>query len=149
MFEDIATPSLLIDKDRLARNIAAMQLACDSHRVALWPHMKTHKMVEVAKMQLAAGAAGLCCAKIGEAEIMLQSGVRRIFLAHSLVDPRNALSLKRLSESLDELVLAVTSVPQGEALSDILAAAELHATVMLAVDTGQGREGARGLNGAV
>ena len=149
MFEQIPTPTLLVDRDRLARNIAAMQLVCDKNSVSLWPHIKTHKMVEVARMQLDAGAKGLCCAKLGEAEAMLPSGVRRIFLAHSLVNPSQAPRLRALAEALDELILAVTSVPQAEALHAMFVAADLRAPVMMAVDTGQGREGARGVDGAV
>src|SRR2546423_11514004 len=128
-FPELLTPTLLIDRDRLAQNIAAMQHVCDQHGVGLWPHIKTHKMVEVAKMQLDAGAKGICCAKLGEAEVMLQSGVRRIFLAHSLVDPKHAPRLRRLAESLDELILAVTSVQHAEALDRVLAAAELELPV--------------------
>src|SRR5262245_55653326 len=136
LFPNLLTPTLLVDRDRLARNITAMQTACNDHGVALWPHIKTHKMIEVAKMQLSAGAMGICCAKIGEAEVMLQSGVRRIFLAHSLVDPNHASRLKRLAESLDELILAVTSVAHGEALDHILTKADVIVPVMLGVDTG-------------
>lgn len=149
MFNTLHTPTLLVDRDRLARNIEAMQQVCDQHGVALWPHIKTHKMIEVAKMQLAAGAKGICCAKLGEAEVMLQSGVRRIFLAHSLVDPNQASRLRRLAESLDELVLAVTSVPQCEALDRILTKADLQLPVMLGLDSGSHREGVRSLEGAV
>src|SRR5262245_5792607 len=119
IFDSLLTPTVLVDKDRLARNITAMQIACDQHGVGLWPHIKTHKMIEVAKMQLSAGAKGICCAKLGEAEVMLESGVKRIFLAHSLVDRRNAARLRKLADSLEELVLAVTSIPQADALKDI------------------------------
>src|SRR5258707_7973434 len=139
MFEQIPTPTILVDRDRLARNISAMQLACDRNGVSLWPHIKTHKMVEVAKMQLGAGAKGLCCAKLGEAEAMLASGVRRIFLAHSLVNPGQAPRLRALADALDELILAVTREPQAEALNEILSAADMRLPIMMAVDTGQPR----------
>lgn len=149
MFSDIPTPTLLVDHDRLIGNIERMQTTCDLHGVELWPHMKTHKMLEVARLQLQAGAKGLVCAKIGEAEAMLPSGVRRIFLAHSLVDPLQAPRLRRLSESLDELILACTSEGQAIALEAVLASCSLHLPVLMAVDTGAGREGARGVDGAV
>jgi D-serine deaminase-like pyridoxal phosphate-dependent protein len=149
MYEEIPTPTLLLDKDRLARNIERMQAVCDAHGVELWPHIKTHKMVEVARMQLAAGAKGLTCAKIGEAEAMLPSGVRSIFLAHSLVDPLQGPRLRALADQLDELIVACTSEGQAAALEDVLAAVDLSLPVMMAVDTGLGREGARGPEGAV
>lgn len=144
MFEHLPTPALLLDHGRLARNIARMQAACDAHGVALWPHVKTHKMIEVARMQLAAGAAGLTCAKLGEAEALLPSGVRRVFVAHSLVDPLLAPRLRALAEHLDELLVAATSEAQAEALERVLARAGVgRLPVLLAVDTGLGREGAR------
>jgi D-serine deaminase-like pyridoxal phosphate-dependent protein len=68
MFENLPTPTLLLDEVRLAVNIRGMQAACDAPGVALWPHVKTHKTVVTARMQLDAGAAGITCAKIGEAE---------------------------------------------------------------------------------
>ena len=86
----IATPAVLVDRAKLAANIRAMQATCDAHGVELRPHIKTHKMVAVARQQLAAGARGLTCAKLGEAEAILPSGVRSIFVAHSLVDPGQA-----------------------------------------------------------
>ena len=144
MFEHLLTPALLVDHGRLTRNVERMQSVCDASGVALWPHIKTHKMVEVARMQLAAGAQGLTCAKIGEAEALLPSGVRRVFLAHSLVDPLQAPRLRALADSLDELIVACTSEAQAEALERVLAAAELRLPVLMAVDTGLGREGARG-----
>lgn len=142
-FPELPTPTLLLDRDRLEANIGRMQAVCDRHGVALWPHIKTHKMVEVARMQLAAGAAGLVCAKIGEAEAMLPSGVRRLFIAYPLVDRLHGPRLRALAETLDELIAAVTSEPQAEALEDVLASVDLPLPVMMAVDTGMGREGVR------
>ncbi|MES2463336.1 MAG: alanine racemase [Armatimonadota bacterium] len=143
MFESLPTPTLLVDLDKLTGNIARMQKSCDAHGVDLWPHIKTHKTVEIARMQLAAGAKGLTCAKIGEAEALLPSGVRRVFLAHSLVDPLQGPRLRALAESLDELIVAVTSEAQAEALEQVLALVDLHLPVLLAVDTGLRREGVR------
>ncbi len=93
----LPTPSILVDRVKLAANIREMQAVCDAHDVELRPHMKTHKMVAVARQQLAAGARGLTCAKLGEAEAMLPSGVREIFVAHSLVDPGQAPRIAALT----------------------------------------------------
>lgn len=143
MFEHLPTPILLVDLERLQHNIRRMQAICDAHGVELWPHAKTHKMIPLARMQLEAGARGLTCAKIGEAEALLPCGVRRIFLAHSLVDPLQASRLCALAESLEELVLACTSILQAEALERVLSLANLRLPIMMAVDTGLGREGVR------
>ncbi len=140
---DLITPVVLLDRARLDKNIRAMQDACDAHSVGLWPHIKTHKMVEVARRQLAAGALGLTCAKVGEAEAMLPSGVKRIFIAHSLVDVRVAPRLAALADQLEELRVAVTSVGHAEALVRVAVATDRILKVVLAVNTGLNREGVR------
>jgi D-serine deaminase-like pyridoxal phosphate-dependent protein len=141
--DDLITPVVLLDRTRLDKNIRAMQDACDAGGVGLWPHIKTHKMVEVARRQLAAGAQGLTCAKVGEAEAMLPSGVKRIFIAHSLVDVRVAPRLAALADQLDELRVAVTSVPHAEALVRVAVATDRKLKAVLAVNTGLNREGVR------
>lgn len=142
---DLPTPSILIDVDRMEGNIRRMQNVCTEHGVQLWPHIKTHKCVEILKRQLAAGAAGITCAKIGEAEAMLPSGVKRIFVAHSIVAPEAGPRLRALQENLDQLLVAVTSKAQAEHLEKVIAGAGIKVDVMMAYDTGLGREGARSI----
>jgi D-serine deaminase-like pyridoxal phosphate-dependent protein len=139
----LATPAVLVDRTRVAANLRAMQAACNAHGVELRPHIKTHKMVEVTRQQLAAGAVGITCAKLGEAEAMLPSGVRSVFVAHSLVDPSQAPRIAALIERLDDFRVAVTSAAHCEALEALAAAVGRKLSVMLAVDTGLGREGTR------
>jgi len=140
---DLQTPVVLADRGRVAANIRSMQEVCTAHGVELRPHIKTHKMVAVGRMQLAAGARGFTCAKLGEAEAMLPSGVKRIFVAHSLVDPRQAPRIAALAEELEEFFVAVTSGPQVEALGRLAVLAGRRLQVMMAVDTGLSREGVR------
>ncbi len=142
-FPDLPTPALLVDRERLLRNIATMQAACDAAGLELWPHIKTHKTVAIAREQLRAGATGLTCAKLGEAEAMLPSGVRRLFVAHSLVDPNQAPRINALLEHTAELRLAVTSEAHLAAFAALAARVGRKLTVMMAIDTGLGREGAR------
>ena len=149
MYKTLATPAVLIDLDRMQSNITAMQDVCASHGVELRPHIKTHKMIEVARRQLAAGAAGLTCAKIGEAEAMLPSGVRSIFIAHSLVDPMQAPRLRSLHDALNELIVACTSRAHVPFLEKLLSDADVVLPVFIAVDCGLGREGVRSLDDAV
>jgi D-serine deaminase-like pyridoxal phosphate-dependent protein len=120
-----------------------MQAHCDRYGVELRPHIKTHKMVAVARQQLAAGARGLTCAKLGEAEAMLPSGVRSLFVAHSLVDPGQAPRIAALAERLDDFRVAVTSELHLDALARVAAAAGRKLSVMMGVDTGLNREGVR------
>ena len=141
--DELTTPVVLLDRAKTENNIRAMQAVCDAAGVGLWPHIKTHKMVEVARRQLAAGAAGLTCAKLGEAEAMLPSGVKRIFIAHSLVDVRAAPRVAALADRLEELRVAATSPAQTEALVRVANAAARKLKVMMAVDSGLGREGMR------
>jgi len=141
----LATPCILVDRDRLATNLRRMQAVCDEHRVELRPHIKTHKMVAVARQQLAAGARGLTCAKLGEAEAMLPSGVRSLFVAHSLVDPGQAPRIAALGEQLDDFRVALTSEAHLAPLTRLAAAVGRKLVVMMAVDTGLGREGVRDL----
>lgn len=141
--DSLATPAVLVDQPKLLANIRGLQAHCNAHQVALRPHMKTHKMLAVARAQLAAGARGLTCAKLGEAEAMLPSGVREIFLAHSLADPHQAPRITALCDQLTDFRVAVTSEPHLEALERVAAAVHRRLGVMLALDTGLGREGVR------
>jgi D-serine deaminase-like pyridoxal phosphate-dependent protein len=141
--ETFSTPVVVIDRSRLLANIRQMQAACDAHGIELRPHIKTHKMTAIAREQLAAGARGLTCAKLGEAEVMLPSGVRELFVAHSLVDPAQAPRVATLAERLHELRVGLTSTAHLEPLSRLAARAGRKLSVMMAVDTGLGREGVR------
>ena len=143
---DLPTPSILIYEDRLETNLSAMQCACDDAGIDLRPHIKTHKLVPIARRQLELGAKGLTCAKLGEAEAMLPSGVREIFVAHSLVDLRQAPRITDLADQLDELRLAVTSEAHLEAFLPLIRKVNRSVSVMIAVDTGLNREGTRTLD---
>jgi len=147
--DDLETPVVLIDEQRMENNLRAMQDICTNAGVELWPHVKTHKMVNVLRRQLELGATGMTCAKIGEAEALLPAGVKKVFVAHSIVDPRKAKRLKALSAQLDELILAVTSAGQFDLLEKLLSQVALKVSVLMAVDTGLNREGVRSLEDAV
>ncbi|MCL6518100.1 alanine racemase, partial [Alicyclobacillus sp.] len=87
--DDLPTPAAVVDLDILQRNIQAMADAARQAGVRLRPHVKTHKMLEIARMQLEAGAIGLTCAKVSEAEVMVESGARDILIAYPVVgDPQ-------------------------------------------------------------
>jgi len=98
LFTDLPTPQVLVDLARLLSNIDRMQAAADEHGVRLRPHAKTHKIPAVARWQLDRGAAGICCAKIGEAEVFAAAGIPNIRLPYP-VNPRNASRLLPLMDS--------------------------------------------------
>src|SRR5919199_705652 len=79
------TPVAIVDLDKLGRNIARFQDYLNQHGVANRPHIKTHKIPEIAHMQLEAGAVGITCQKLGEAEAMLQSGIKDIFIPYNIL----------------------------------------------------------------
>jgi len=140
---DLDSPAVVIDAALLDKNLQAMQSVCDAGGTELWPHIKTHKMVPILRRQLELGAVGATFAKLGEAEALLPSGVRQVFIAHALVDLAKAARLRALHGKLDRLILAVTSAPQCDALERLLEVADIAVPVLLAVDTGLHREGVR------
>src|SRR5260370_13106817 len=81
------TPALCVDVDAMERNILSMAEFCRTKRVALRPHAKTQKSVRIAERQIAAGALGLCVATLGEAQIMLTGGLKRVHVTSPQVTP--------------------------------------------------------------
>ena len=79
--EGLDTPVATVDLDAVRRSIGRVQSYCDDHELAFRPHIKTHKIPAVAHLQLQAGAVGITCQKIGEAEVMAAAGIRDIMLA--------------------------------------------------------------------
>src|SRR5579863_9707291 len=77
---EYGTPIAVIDMDRVERNIARVQKACDAAGVANRPHIKTHKSPALAKLQIEAGAKGITCQKLGEAEVMADAGIDDILI---------------------------------------------------------------------
>src|SRR6201985_4019721 len=82
---DYGTRIAGIDMDRVERNIARIQAACDTAGVANRPHIKTHKNPMLAKLQIAAGAKGITCQKLGEAEVMADAGIDNILISYNLL----------------------------------------------------------------
>src|SRR3954462_578710 len=82
---EYGTPCAVIDMDRVERNIARIQAACAAAGVANRPHIKTHKSPMLARMQVAAGARGITCQKLGEAEVMADAGIDDILISYNLL----------------------------------------------------------------
>ena len=81
---DLETPSVLVDLDRLEKNIARMSERARAAGIALRPHAKTHKVPEIGWMQVRAGAVGLSVAKTSEAEVFAKHGFPDLFIAYPL-----------------------------------------------------------------
>jgi D-serine deaminase-like pyridoxal phosphate-dependent protein len=139
--ELIDTPALVVDEERLRRNLALMADLARKHGVNLRPHAKTHKSPIIARMQLEQGAVGLTCAKLGEAEVFIrEGGVRDILIAYPIV---GAAKITRLLALMDEahITEVVDSLGAAEALSRAMAEAGRTLDVYLEVNTGMNRAG--------
>jgi D-serine deaminase-like pyridoxal phosphate-dependent protein len=104
--DELETPAAIIDLDQLEANIAKFQAYLDQHGIANRPHIKTHKIPAIAHMQLAAGAVGITCQKLGEAEVMAEAGVTDIFLPYNLL---GAPKLDRLMRLAQRTTISVTA----------------------------------------
>jgi 3-hydroxy-D-aspartate aldolase len=91
--EQLNTPVLVLDRVALDRNLAVMAEHARASGVTLRPHAKTHKSADIAKRQLAAGASGVCCAKLGEAEALADAGIGGILVTSPVV---SAPAIRRL-----------------------------------------------------
>lgn len=135
------TPCLVIDEPLARENIARVQQGVNAAGCQLRPHIKTHKMPYFARLQLEAGAAGITCAKVSEAEVMADGGAEDIFLAYPMVGDFRIRRALALSQRVRRLILAVDSLEGAKALSGAAEAAGLTLEVRLEVDTGAQRTG--------
>ena len=94
---DLATPSLVIDLDQMERNLTDMADFCKSAGIRLRPHSKTHKTPELALRQIELGAAGVCTQKMSEAKVMVDNGVKNVFISNEVVDPEKLRLFAELS----------------------------------------------------
>ena len=99
---ELPTPAVLVERTRIDRNLARMQAAVSARGMQLRPHAKTHKSAEMGRRQLAAGAAGICCAKLGEAEVFAAAGFADIRLPY----PLNPVNAPRVVALLDRTRLS-------------------------------------------
>lgn len=136
----VATPGLVLDLDVLDGNLDEMAKIARSAGVELFPHAKTHRMAEVGVRQVEHGADGLCVAKLGEAEAFAAAGVKRLFVANPIVGADKAERALALSRKVD-LTLATDSEAAAASIGATFAAVGATARMMLAIDSGLGREG--------
>ncbi len=96
--EQLDTPVPVIDLDRLEANIAGLQDYMDQHGIANRPHIKTHKVPEIARLQVETGAVGICCQKVSEAEVMVEAGLDDIFIPYNVIGQAKLERLIALAE---------------------------------------------------
>lgn len=138
--DELDTPSLIVDLDLFNKNIQFMSEFFRDKPVNLRPHCKTHKSVEIAKRQLEAGANGITCAKVSEAEVFAANGIKNILIANQIV---GAVKIDRLTDLANQCDLIV-AVDSAQNILDLQTAAEkksVHLGVLIEIEIGMGRCG--------
>lgn len=140
--DELDTPAAIVDLDVLEANISALQRYMDEHQITNRPHVKTHKIPEIARMQVEAGAVGITCQKLGEAEVMADAGIRDIFIPYNLV---GKTKLARLVSLMKRATISVTADSEAVAhgYSHAMPRTGLELPVLVECDTGMGRCGAQ------
>ena len=146
---DLNTPVLILDRAALDRNIARMAGLTKTAGVALRPHAKTHKSVDIARRQIAAGAVGVCCAKIGEAEVLAGGGIAGILITSPVAAPAAILRLARLTARAERLMAVVDHPAVAGRLDAALAAENAKLDVIIDIDPGIARTGVASAEAAV
>jgi D-serine deaminase-like pyridoxal phosphate-dependent protein len=138
--DEIDTPALLLDLDRVERNLDAMAALVAATPVKLRPHAKTHKTARIAQMQLDRGAIGICVAKLGEAEVLADGGIRDILITTELVGEEKIRRLLALAARATPTIV-VDDAAAATVISHAAQAAGVRIDVLVDVDVGQHRTG--------
>lgn len=131
---NLCTPALLIDLDAMERNIEVMAAFCREQGVSLRPHAKTHKSVEIAKRQRAAGAVGICVTTIGEAERLTRGGIDQLLITSPISTAPKLTRLTELHRQADGLAVVADRVELVDQLASL--AGEVGKPLTVYVDVG-------------
>ena len=115
---ELDTPALCVDLDGLETNLATLQRTLQSNGIASRPHAKTHKCPAVARLQLASGSVGICVAKVGEAEAMVEHGIDRILMTTANVTPYKIQRAMTLRKWCPEFIQATDSAANASMFAD-------------------------------
>jgi D-serine deaminase-like pyridoxal phosphate-dependent protein len=137
---DLSTPRPIIDEDRMRANITRVQAYADQHGLAFRPHIKTHKLPSVAALQVEAGAKGINCQKITEAEVFADAGFQDILITFNILGAEKLKRLAVLNDRISQLSIVADSRTTVEGLSAYFADRK-PITVLVECDTGAGRCG--------
>ena len=139
--DEIPTPALLLDMDRFERNLERMAKHVRAAGKQLRPHAKTHRCPEIAHKQVAAGAVGVACAKLGEAEVMARFGIRGLLITTEVVSPSAIRRLMRLVAEAPDTMVVVDNAENVDALARAAVEDRVTLNVMIDVDVGNRRTG--------
>jgi D-serine deaminase-like pyridoxal phosphate-dependent protein len=134
------TPAVVVDLDRLERNLERWQRYCDEAGLVNRPHVKTHKTIEIARRQVELGARGVTCQKLGEAEVMADAGIEDILIPYNLI---GEAKLRRLGRLLERAHVAATTDDEAllPGLAQAAVAAKRELELLVECDTGLERAG--------
>jgi D-serine deaminase-like pyridoxal phosphate-dependent protein len=136
----LETPALLLDVEKLERNLREMAQLCEAHGKALRPHVKSHKTVEIAARQCELGAVGLTTAKLAEAEVFADAGFTDLFVCYPLVGEQKLARLMRLAGKA-RVCTIVDHAATASALAAAASSAGLTIDVLIKLDLGMHRIG--------
>ena len=139
--DEIPTPALLLDMDRFERNLERMAKHVRAAGKQLRPHAKTHRCPEIARRQIAAGALGVACAKLGEAEVMTRFGIHGLLITTEVVTPGAIRRLTRLVAEAPDTMVVVDNAENVDALARAAVEDRVTLNVMIDVDVGNRRTG--------
>jgi D-serine deaminase-like pyridoxal phosphate-dependent protein len=139
--DELETPSVLIDLDRMERNIARMQNYCNEHGLGFRPHIKTHKIPDIARLQIEAGAVGIACQKLTEAQVFIDEGFDNIQIPYNIVGPQKTARLADMS-MYNRITVSADHPAVIAGLSDAARANEITIRVMVDLVTEIQRTGA-------
>ena len=139
----LPTPALVLDLDAFERNVARMAEHCKVNGLGIRPHSKTHKSVTIAKAQIAAGALGLCCAKLGEAEAMAAGGIESLLITSPVVTAQGIERLIALNAKLPDLMVVIDNPENARMLAAAAAEEKRALKVLVDLDVGLHRTGIR------
>lgn len=146
---ELNTPVLVIDRDALDRNIARMAEFARGNGLQLRPHAKTHKSADVARRQIAAGAVGQCCAKLGEAEALTDAGIAGILITSPVVSAPAIERLVALNQRAEGLMCTLDNPEVARNIARAVGAGGQPLTVLIDIDPGIHRTGVAAPEAAV
>ena len=142
--KSIETPAVVVDRERLSRNVARVQRIGDGHRLAVRPHIKTHKCIEVARMQLEAGACGITASKTSEALVFVEAGTPSVTVAFPVIESSKARRLVEATARRNcDLSFIADSELSLEAIERAVQPDGPSVGIYVKIDVGLGRVGLR------
>ncbi|WP_404710272.1 DSD1 family PLP-dependent enzyme [Sphingomonas sp. MMS24-J13] len=145
--DDLPTPALIVQLAALDRNIATMAAWAAERGITIRPHAKTHKSSEVARRQIAAGAVGICCAKLGEAEALAAEGIEDILITSPIASAQAIARLADLRRRIATLAIVVDHPQQVDRLVAGMAGQTID--VLVDIDPGMHRTGVTSADAAI